>query len=216
MAKAGARKRAGQARADSIRDRIVHAAIETLKREGFIGTSARAIAATGGLNQAQVFYYFGTVNDLLVDVLDRISEERMTRYRPAVEGATTVNELLAVAADIYREDLESGHVTVLTEIIAGSSSVPGLGEQIVARMEPWVTFAEETVRRTLAGSPFRDLIPPDQLARVIVALYLGMEIITHLDGDRSQAAELFETARRVAAILGPMFGAPEPPAGTKP
>ena len=45
--------------------RIVEAAIETLKTEGFAGASARAIARTGGFNQALVFYHFGSVNELL-------------------------------------------------------------------------------------------------------------------------------------------------------
>src|SRR5213594_1036953 len=113
MAKAGAKRPIGRTRADSMKDRIVQATIDTLRREGFTGTSARAIAATGGFNQAQVFYYFGTVNELLVEALDRISEERMARYRATVDGATTVSELVDVTAQVYREDLESGHTTVL-------------------------------------------------------------------------------------------------------
>jgi AcrR family transcriptional regulator len=206
MAKPGPRKALRkQARSDSTREQIVRAAIETLKREGFAGTSARAIAATGGFNQALVFYHFGTVNELLLAALDRTSEERMARYREVVEGAASLGELVDAALRIYREDLESGHIKVLAEVIAGSSSVPGLGEQIVARMEPWVRFTEDTFRRVLVSSPFEGLIPPEQLARATVALYLGLEIITHLDGDRTHATQLFETAGRLATLVAPIF-----------
>jgi len=203
-------------RADSTRERIVLAAIEALKSQGFTGASARAIATTGGFNQALVFYHFGTVNDLLLAALDRISGERMARYREAVLEARTLPELVETAERIYREDLESGHITVLAEIISGSSSVPGLGEEIVARMDPWVRFTEQTVQRVLAGSPFEHLVPPQQLAKVIVALYLGLEITTHLEGDRSQATELFETARRLSMTLGPLLGSSTPPEGRRP
>src|SRR5207249_1839872 len=42
------------------RAQFVEATIETLKREGFAGASARAIARTGGFNQSLIFYHFGS------------------------------------------------------------------------------------------------------------------------------------------------------------
>src|SRR5947208_16019504 len=51
---------------EATRKRIVMAAVETLKQEGFAGTSARAVARTGGFNQALVFYHFGSMTELLL------------------------------------------------------------------------------------------------------------------------------------------------------
>ncbi|MEA2933018.1 MAG: hypothetical protein QOI56_1803, partial [Actinomycetota bacterium] len=42
---------------EGTKGRIVEAALQTLKEKGFTATSARAIAATGGFNQALVFYH---------------------------------------------------------------------------------------------------------------------------------------------------------------
>ncbi|WP_043716330.1 TetR family transcriptional regulator, partial [Kutzneria sp. 744] len=47
------------------RQRLIDGAIETIRQHGIAGTSARTIAATAGVNQALVFYHFGSVNDLL-------------------------------------------------------------------------------------------------------------------------------------------------------
>ena len=190
------------------RNRMIQAAVATLKEVGFAGASARQIARTGGFNPALIFYHFGSVNDLLLAALDATSEVRMKRYRQAVEGCEDLPTLLEVAVGVYREDLESGHITVLAEMIAGASTVPELGPEIVARMHPWVQLTEESLARVLEGTPFEQLAPTRDLAFGIVALYLGMELITHLDGDRERVESLFRVATNVASLVGGLLGAP--------
>ncbi len=211
MVKAGRKSRApGRSGAAPTRDRIVDAAIETLKSHGFAGASAREIARTGGFNQALIFYHFGSISDLLLAALGETSSRRMESYRAEVEQARTLPELVEAAARIYREDLESGHIKVLAELIAASSSFPEMGPRISELVEPWETFARETIERALAGSPLAALLPPDELAHAVVALYLGMELLTHLDRDRSGVQALFQRASTLAPVLSALLpGAPE-------
>lgn len=189
------------------KDRIVAAALQTLTAEGFAGTSARAIARTGGFNQALIFYHFGTLTDLLLAALDRTSTERMARYRSMVAEAHSISDLVGIASRIYQEDLEAGHITVLSEMIAGSLSRPDLGPEVISAMEPWIDFAEEMVRKVLDGTPFASLFPPPTVAFAVVALYLGVDLLDHLDGDHSRAEEMFQTAEKISDILAPMLGA---------
>lgn len=204
MAKAGSRRSASGKVSDT-RRRAVAAAIETLKREGFAGASAREIARTGGFAQGVIFYHFGSVNELLLAALDETSAKRMERYSTAVESAATLSELLDVAADVYREDLEAGHLKVLAELIAGASAVPELGPAVAARIEPWTRFTKAAADRVLDGAPLAELVPASDLAFAVVALYLGLELLTHLDGDRSRAESLFRSAQRLSALVGPLF-----------
>lgn len=200
-------KRAEEA-ATGTRRELVDAAIGTLREQGFAGTSARAIARRAGCNQALVFYHFGSVANLLLAALDETSRVRMERYREAVTGASGPGELAAVAADIYREDLEAGHLAVLAEMIAGASSVPGLGAEVAARIAPWIDFTEEAVGRVLSGTAVAALVPGRDLAYGIVALYLGVELLANLDGEREAADSLFATAGRLSALLGAGLAAP--------
>src|ERR1051326_1498467 len=112
------------------KERIVAAALETLKEEGFAGTSARAIARRGDFNQALIFYHFGTLNDLLLAALDRTSAQRMARYRDAVRRPGTMEDRIRMATELYREDLRTGHITVISELIAGSLARPDLGPEV--------------------------------------------------------------------------------------
>ena len=84
------------------RDQILEATLETLKEEGFAGATSRAIARRGGFNQALVFYYFGSLDGLLLAALDLTSERRLERYREAFAQAKGLEEMLRVSAEIYR------------------------------------------------------------------------------------------------------------------
>lgn len=190
----------------STKERIVEAAFQTLKEEGFAGTSARAIARRGGFNQALIFYHFGTLNDLVLATLDKTSAERMGRYRDSIGRAVTVDEKIQTATRLYREDLESGHITVISELIAGSLARPDLGPEVVARMQPWIEFAEGVITEVLAGSPFEGAVNPRTLAFAVVALYLGVDLLSHLDNDNSRAESLFQMAGTIGGYLEPMFG----------
>ena len=184
---------------------LTEAAIATLQEEGFAGASARAIARTAGSNQALVFYHFGSVVNLLLAALDETSRRRMERYSEAVEAAGGIEELVEVAATIFRQDLDGGHLSVLAEMIAGASSVPGLGDEVATRIDPWITFTEGAISRVTGSGPLATLLPVSDVAYAIVALYLGIEMLAHLDGDRSRADSLFSTAKHVADLLAGLF-----------
>jgi hypothetical protein len=129
----------------------------------------------------------------------------MAAYRAATENARDLLSLVSVARDIYREDLQSGHVKVLAELIAGSSAFPELGPEIAARIQPWIEFTEQAIDRALGPSPLKGLISPSDLAYAVVAFYLGIEMLSHLDGDRSRADRLFEVAGAGADMFGSLF-----------
>src|SRR5271156_1826154 len=130
MAKSGASSKVvakGSSRSAGTRTELVDAAVETLKADGFAGASARAIAERAGLNQGLIFYHFGSVANLLLAALDSVSALRMEQYGAALDRVGSPSELVDVAMAIFKEDLDAGHVAVLTEMIAGASSTPGLG-----------------------------------------------------------------------------------------
>jgi AcrR family transcriptional regulator len=184
---------------------IVEAALETLKTKGFAGASAREIARSGNFNQALIFYHFGSVQNVLLAALDLVSERRMSAYRQAFEAAGTLAELATLAGEIYREDLENGYVTVLGEMVAGAVSDRELGHQVVARIQPWLAMVESKARALVAGSLLESLIPTADVAFAIVALYLGIDMLSHLDRDHSRAESLLELGVRIAPLAQAML-----------
>jgi len=183
------------------RTRIVDATLETLKTKGFAGTSTRAIAAAGGFNPALIFYYFGTLNDLLLAALEHSSGERLHRYRDAFDQAGSLDQLVSLLGRVYREDIESGHIRVVSELVAGSIAVPELGPRVVELMDPWLELAEAAVERALAGSPVLELATPRRLAYAAITFYLGANLVSHLAPDQEDLAGLLDDAARLAPLL---------------
>jgi len=202
MARPGVPSKPGAASdaSEGTRQALVGAAIEVLRTGGFPAASARRIADQAGCNQGLVFYHFGTVANLLLAALDAVSADRFERYSAAVAQAPSPAGLTDVAAAIFEEDLDSGHAKVLVELIAGSSAVPGLGAEVAARIEGWTDFAEGAISGSVDPVLLAATAPATEIAYGIVAMYLGLEMLSHLDGDRAKALALFGRARHLVAL----------------
>ena len=179
----------------------IAAAVETLRESGFAGASARRIAQRAGCNQALVFYHFGSVTDLLVAALEDVSARRLEAYQGLLDHTATLAELADAARSVFEADLDAGHVRVLTEMISGAQSVPGLGERVGEVLAPWRSFAEMAIADVMAASPIGPVVPPEQVAHAVVAGLLGLEMLASLDGDRAAALALFDRARSIGALL---------------
>jgi AcrR family transcriptional regulator len=192
-------------RSQTTTTRIVDAALTVLRTEGYAGASVRSIAAAGGFNQALIFYHFGDVESLLLAALDKSNDERMASYRQRLGDVNALAEVLDAARVLYEEDFASGHVKVLAEMMAAGAASPNLGREVARRVEPWLAFTRETIDRVLASSPLAQMIPAGEVAYALAALYLGAELLTNLDGDRTRADALFDSAARVLSFVGPFL-----------
>jgi AcrR family transcriptional regulator len=191
------------------RNLLVDAAIQGLVEDGFLGASARSIAERAGVNQGLVFYHFGSVAGLLLAALDKVSDERRASYGAAVATASGPAELCDVAAQVFRHDLDAGYVKVLAEMITGAGSSDELRAEVNARLQPWFAFAQDAIDGAVPPA-LGALLPTGDLAYGVVALYLGLELLTHLDGDDATALRLFTLASRLAALAVPDPTVPDP------
>jgi AcrR family transcriptional regulator len=202
--------RVSKASADT-RSTLISAAIETLKVDGSTGASARAIARRAGCNQGLVFYHFGSVANLLLAALDAVSADRLAQYGAAAALAQSPSDLANLAEVIFQEDLDAGHATVLVELISGASSMPGFGAEVATRIEAWTRFAQSAIDRSIDPRVLAVTAPSSELAYGVVAMYLGLEMLSHLNGDRSQALSLFGRLNRLITLadaLGVLSPAP--------
>ncbi len=194
-----------------MRGRIVDAALTTLISSGYANTSVRAIASTGGFSPALVFYHFGSVDALLLAVLDRVSGERLARYESRLADVSTLQALGVAMEELYAEDLHLGQLTAVQEIVGAMAFDPELGVEIVARMQAWMTFAEELAARLLAGSPLAGFIDPSVIGSAVIALYMGLEIVARMrGGDSTGSSALMTTLVQAAPWIDQLLGKSAP------
>ena len=193
---------------DETRARIVEAALETLKAEGIVGASARAIARQGDFNQALIFYHFGSVDDLIVAAVAEMSRRRMGNHRPKLESAKSLTELIAVGREIHNDDLVADNMAVLTQAFAGARAKSEIGAKLYNELVPWTDLVTDAVRRVLDENAFAKAINAEHLAQIISALFLGIELLEDLDPERGSADGIFDTLDGLGRILELLLQSP--------
>ncbi|MEV0623191.1 TetR family transcriptional regulator [Nonomuraea sp. NPDC050404] len=190
------------------RTKLLDAALDTLRRHGIAGASARTIAATAGVNQALVFYHFGSVDQLLAAACEHGSTRRVAHYRDRFAAVTTLRELLDLGRALHAEEREQGNVAALAQLLAGSQTDPKLAPAVMTGLNLWIAEVEQALGRVLASSPLAEFVDVTGLAKATAAAFVGLELYEGVDADGSAQAldALEELAVLVTALedMGPM------------
>jgi len=117
---------------------------------------------------------------------------------------------LELLRHIYREDLDSGYIRVVSEMVSGSVARPEMGRRVMGLMEPWIAMAEQSIERILADSPVTGLVSARELAFAGVTFYLGANLVVHLGADAEAVDGLLNAAERGAALLELLQPGPPP------
>jgi AcrR family transcriptional regulator len=163
-------------------------AIETIRSHGISGVSARTIAATAGVNQALVFYHFGSVHDLLGAACLAHTQAAVDTYQPRFDEVTTLTGLLEAGRALHTEQAETGNVQILAQLLAGSQNDAGLAETTGAAFTLWIAAIEQVLARVLKDSPVEDLLDIKGLARAVSAGFVGLELYEGIDPEGAQQA----------------------------
>jgi AcrR family transcriptional regulator len=191
------------------RQRILSAAVRTLAEQGYRGTTARAIAATGGFAPGLIYYHFADLDELFVATAQFTSAARLVRYRAETDRILSAVELVDRLRALHAEDGAEGHIAAVQELIAAATTSVRLAEEVRASTAQWQDFAASVIHRFVDGTPLAPLVPVRELAAIAVATYLGVEMLSHLDANHTDPAAIFDAARSAAAmfdVLRPAHG----------
>jgi AcrR family transcriptional regulator len=170
------------------KQRLVEGAVQAVRTHGIAGVSARTVAAAAGVNQALVFYHFGTVDELLATAMRAATAERVTTYRERFAAVRSLRELLDLGRALHAEERRQGNVAVLAQLLAGAQTEATLAEPVAAALRQWTDELEAVLRRVLTGSPLADLADPVGLARAVSAAFIGLELYEGVDPAGATAA----------------------------
>ena len=165
------------ARTIETRRRLVEATMDTIRTQGIVKVSARTIAAAGGVNQALVFYHFGSVDALIAHACVVSTRERADSFRPRLEAITTFTGLVQLGRALHEEESALGNITVLGQTLAGSQANPALAAATGEALALWTQEIERVLARLLADSPFAELLEPRLLAELVSAAFIGIELV---------------------------------------
>jgi AcrR family transcriptional regulator len=178
---------------------LVDGTLRVLREDGLARASARTIAAAAGVNQALVFYHFGSVPALLAAACRAATESRVALYRERFAAVTSMRELLAVGRELHAAERAEGNVAVLAQLLAGAQTDAGLAPVVAEGLSAWIAEIEAVLRRVTAGLPMPDLVEVGGLARAVAFSFIGLELYEGVDA--AGAASALDTLERLAVLV---------------
>lgn len=193
------------------RERLLEAAATVLAEHGPAGVSARSVAAEASVNQALIFYHFGSLGALVDQAVAARTEAARARYRDALSRVTSFAQLLAVGQELHCRESEAGNVRLMANLMAAAQNDPALATGAASILAGWVGDIETVVARLLGTSPLAGVVSPADLAGAISASFLGLELYQGIDPEKGRRAlrALTDLGALLEAIegLGPMESA---------
>ena len=129
---------------------FLDAAERLLVEVGHAGVSTRRLAAEAGANQGLVHYYFGSIDELFVQVLERFTERLIARQREMYAADLPFIEKWRTAWRFQEEDLEAGYSKVWMELQALSWNHPDLRPRVARVNNEWRSVLREAFVRAAA------------------------------------------------------------------
>jgi AcrR family transcriptional regulator len=165
----------GRADGSATRAAILRAARDRLVEVGYANLNVRDIAREAGVNHALIGYHFHGKQQLVLAVLDEANKQLLERQERMYQGASSAGEQWQQACDFYEEDLKSGFVRLLMELMGASFHDPELRREFVPRLSGWHRLVEAAVVDFIAKSKLELPVSPQAISAWIVWFWTGME-----------------------------------------
>jgi AcrR family transcriptional regulator len=137
----------------SIRETNVEAFLDAaerlLIREGAAGISTRQLAREAGQNHGLVHYYFGSVDELLLQTLERFTARILERQRAMYGSEAPFIEKWRTAMAFIDEDLASGYPKIWAELQALAWNKPELRERVQGVADSWRTVLRDALAEAI-------------------------------------------------------------------
>jgi AcrR family transcriptional regulator len=193
---------------ESTRAAILEATRRRLIEQGYANLSVREIAADAGVNHALIGYHFQGKQQLVLAVLDDLNNRLLERQARMYDADADTLVKWEQACAFYEEDLRSGFVQLLMELMGASFHDESLRREFVPRMLAWHRLVEEAVHDFLEESGLELPVSARAIASWIGWFWMGMEAsmalrIPEEQGHQREALQAVTTLLKAAAERRP-------------
>ena len=194
MARAAARK-------PETSTNLLEAAKTVLRQNGYAGLSTRDVAEVAGVPLSQIHYHFGSKQGMVLALFEYLNAQLLDRQNALFGDATLqLSQQWDRACDYLEDDIASGYVRVLQELIAASWADPAVAKVIRAGIMGWVDLIVDVARKAehqLGGlGPFT----PEEAGAFAANAFIGGESLFLL-GLEKKGSPVRQALRRVGDLI---------------
>jgi AcrR family transcriptional regulator len=200
MARGSAVRTAKADKADT-RTVVLEAAKKVLRQSGYSKLSTRDVAAAAGVPLSQIHYHFGSKQGMVLALFEYLNAQLLDRQASLFgDTALKLSEQWDRACDYLEEDIVSGYVRVLQELVAAGWADTAIGKVVRTGLVGWYDVLTELTRR--AGRELGGLGPfePVEAAALIGNAFMGAESM-YLLGLEKKSVPVRQSLRRFGDLI---------------
>jgi AcrR family transcriptional regulator len=179
---------------------ILDAARSRLLADGYAGLSTRKVAEEAGVPLSQLHYHFGSKQGLILALFEEENEQRLERQRSMYAEDVPLWQRYERACDFLEDDLDSGYVRVVQEMVAAGWSNREVCDAVRELLGGWAALlaevAREAERRHGPVGPFT----AEEVATLVASAFFGAEALLLLGFDR-EALPIRSALRRIGVLV---------------
>ena len=186
-------------RSSAAMEALMDAAERLLVEVGYAGITTRGLAREAGVNHGLVHYYFGSMEELFLGVLERFTDRLIARQRAMYASDTPYIEKWRMAMRYLDDDRP--YQKIWWELQAMAWNRPELRERVARVHAAWCDAMRDAVATAIRRYDLdRTGFSPDAWVTLIVALNEGI-ILERLSGiDRGHEALLAQIDKWLATL----------------
>lgn len=176
--------------------RFLDAAERLLVRVGYTGITSRKLAEEAGLNHGLVHYYFGSMQELLLQVLERFTDRLIVRQKEMYAAPGPFIDKWRAAMGYLDEDVESGYTKVWYELQAMGWNDPEMRKRVANVDRTWTKVVTEALDKAMDEYGLdRSEFPLEAVMTLVGTFNEGMQL-QRLSGIRAGHSTLLKTIDR--------------------
>ena len=184
----------------STSEQILTAARRVLLQSGFAAMSTRKVAELAEVPLSQIHYHFGSKEQLILAMLGEENEALIRRQTDTFALDVSLAERWNLACDYLDQDIESGYVRVLQEMMAAGWSSPDVREAVNRVQDSWTRVLTDVIEDSReAGFDFGPFSVAELVA-LVASAFLGAESMLLL-GRENDALPIRSALRRVGDAI---------------
>jgi AcrR family transcriptional regulator len=192
---------------------ILEAARGRLLADGYAGLSTRKVAEQAQVPVSQLHYHFGSKQGLILALFAEENQRRLDRQRGMYAEDRPLWQRYERACDYLEDDLDSGYVRVLQEMIAAGWANRGVCEAVRELLSGWFDVLAGVVRDAERRHGSLGPFTAEELGALVGSAFLGAEELLLLGFDR-QLLPIRSALRRVGVIVRQLEERPARPERT--
>ncbi len=189
------------AKVEATRTSILDAARSVLRERGYASLSTREVAAVAGVPLSQIHYHFGSKQGMVLALFEYMNAQLLERQNAMfADPSLTLSDQWDLACDYLDDDLATGYVRVLQELLAAGWANPEIGRVVRDGIMGWIKLLTDLARRAQGSYGSLGPFTPEDIAALVGTAFIGMEAYLLL-GLEEQGLPLRRSLRRFGDVI---------------